>query len=55
MKKLEKHPFFAFIIIILVIIATQKFVDNKTEFIAISALFLGTAGFVNSLYLNKKQ
>lgn len=54
MKKLEKHPFLLFVIILLLVVLISEFKDNSLATFAFAGLFLGAAGFVNSLWLNHR-
>lgn len=54
MKNLERHPFWMVCGIVLLVVFISEFGTNSTEIYAIAGLFLGAAGFANSLWLNQR-
>lgn len=54
MEKLEKNPFLATILVIALVYIWSNFVSNRLEFLIGVAVFVGVAGFANSIYLNRR-
>lgn len=50
----EINPFWLVVVIMLIIVVILQFVDNSIGLIAWIGLFLGVAGFANSLWLNHR-
>lgn len=50
----EINPFWLVVAIMLVIVAIFQFINSSIDLIAWVGLFLGVAGFANSLWLNHR-
>lgn len=54
MRWFEINPFWLVITILLIVVTISQFFNSFIELMAGAGLFLGAAGFANSLWLNRR-